>query len=175
MAQIAPARQGVHPVWSTRPGTGAGGAGGRADMPQYTERCQLPYTPEQLFDLVADVEKYPEFIPSVTAVHVRRREGDKVWLDMAVAVGALGKRFSSVATLERPRRIEIRSEDALFDRYEQRWTFDRRPDGTKVTFDVDFEFRSRLLQLIMGALLRDAARSMVRAFTGRAGRIYGAS
>jgi coenzyme Q-binding protein COQ10 len=143
-------------------------------MSTYKERCHLRYSAEQLFDLVADVEKYPEFVPSVTAINVRRREGNKVWLDMLVGSGALARRFSSVGVLDRPHRIEIRSDDPLFERYEQRWSFAPGAAGsTTVEFQVDFAFRSRLLQLTMGAFLRGAAGTMVRAFKRRALQIYG--
>jgi coenzyme Q-binding protein COQ10 len=144
-------------------------------MPQHTEHCRLPYSPEQLFDLVADVEKYPEFVPTVAAVTVRRREGNTVWLDMLVGSGAFARRFASVGVLDRPRRIEIRSDDPLFERFAQRWSFAPDPDGgTTVELHVDFAFRSRLLQLAMGAFLRGSASAMVRAFRHRARRIHGA-
>jgi coenzyme Q-binding protein COQ10 len=144
------------------------------DMPRYSERRHLPYSPQQLFELVADVEKYPEFLPSVAAATVRRREGSTVWVDMVVGTSFLRKRFASKAVLDRPARIDIGSEDALFERYDQHWSFAPAADGgTVVEFRVDFAFRSRLLQLIMGMHLEDAARTMVSAFNRRARRIYG--
>ena len=143
-------------------------------MPRYTERRHLPFSPPQLFDLVADVEKYPDFVPSVAATRIRRREGNTVWLDMVVRANVFRRGFVSTAVLERPRRIDISSEDALFERYEQRWTFAPAADGgTTVEFHVDFAFRSRLLQLIMGTLFADAAGAMVSAFEQRARQIYG--
>jgi coenzyme Q-binding protein COQ10 len=144
------------------------------DMPRFAERRHLPYSPQQLFDLVADVEKYPDFVPSVAAAKVRRREGSTVWVDMVVGTHLLRKRFASKAALDRPGRIDISSRDALFERYDQHWTFEPAADGgTVIEFRVDFEFRSRLLQMIMGAYLEDSAKAMVSAFRRRARQMYG--
>jgi coenzyme Q-binding protein COQ10 len=144
-------------------------------MPGYSERHHLRYTPQQLFDLVADLERYPDFLPWLIAAHIRRREGDVVWVDMVVGTGPLRQAFSSKAELRRPDRIAISSHDPLFDRYEQVWTFQPTGNsGTLVEFSVDFEFRSPLLAAIMGAFLDRAARTMVSAFNQRARQIYGA-
>ena len=86
-------------------------------MSRHTERCNLPYAREQLFDLVADVERYPEFLPWLVAAHVGRRDGNTVWVDMEVGTTFLRKRFASRAILERPERIDIISRDTLFERY----------------------------------------------------------
>lgn len=143
-------------------------------MPRFSERRHLPYPPQELFDLVADVEKYPEFLPSVATAKVRRRDGNTVWVDMVVGTRFLRKRFASKAVLERPARIDISSPDLLFERYDQHWTFTPAADGgTVIDFRVDFVFRSRLLQLIMGTYLEDAAKAMVSAFSRRARRMYG--
>jgi coenzyme Q-binding protein COQ10 len=149
-------------------------SGVTVELPRHSERRRLPFSAPQLFDLVADVERYPDFLPAVAATEVRRREGNMVWLDMVVGAGPLRRRFASKAVLDRPRRIEITSADALFERYRQRWTFE--PDaegGTTVECDVDVALRSRLLRLIMGATLEPAAKAMVAAFERRARRIYG--
>ena len=143
-------------------------------MPRYTERCNLPYAREQPFDLVADVERYPEFLPWLVAAHVSRRDGNTVWVDMEVGTTFLRKRFASRAILERPQRIDIISRDTLFERYHQSWTFQPTSDGgTIVEFSVEFIFRSRLLQLAVGTFLEEAAKTMVTAFKHRARQQYG--
>jgi coenzyme Q-binding protein COQ10 len=144
-------------------------------MPGHSERRHLRYTPQQLFDLAADVERYPDFLPWLVAAHIRRREGDTVWADMVVGTGPLRKAFSSKAELHRPDRIVISSHDPLFDRYEQVWAFQPAEDGgTLVEFRTDFEFHSPLLSAIMGPFLGRAASTMVSAFSHRARRLYGA-
>lgn len=145
-------------------------------MPGHSERRHLRYTPQQLFDLVADVERYPEFLPWLVGAHIRRREGDTVWVDMVVGAGPLRKAFASKAVLHRPDRIAISSHDPLFDRYEQVWAFQPAEDGrTLVEFRTDFEFHSPLLSAIMGPFLGRAAGTMVSAFGHRARQLYGAA
>jgi coenzyme Q-binding protein COQ10 len=144
-------------------------------MSGHRERRHLRYTPQQLFDLVADVERYPDFLPWVIAAHIRRRDGDMVWVDMEVGTKLVCKSFASKALLERPKRIMISSQDALFDRYEQVWIFEPAEDGgTMIEFRTDFEFHSPLLGTVMGRFLDEAAKAMVSAFKHRARQIYGA-
>jgi ribosome-associated toxin RatA of RatAB toxin-antitoxin module len=78
-------------------------------MSSHREQRHLPFTPPQLFDLVADVDRYPEFLPWIVAAHVRRREGDVVWVNMVVGTNGLHRSFATKAVLVRPKRIEIRS------------------------------------------------------------------
>ena len=144
-------------------------------VPGRCERRHLPYTPQQLFDLVADVERYPDFLPWMVAAHIRRREGDTMWVDMVIGTTLLRRELHSRAELERPTRITISSHDALFDRYEQSWRFKPAEDGgTIVEHCVDFEFHSSVLQAMMGPLLEEVATTMVGAFKRRARQAYGA-
>jgi coenzyme Q-binding protein COQ10 len=143
-------------------------------MSRHTEQRHLHYTPEQLFDLIADVERYPEFLPWLLAAHVGRRDGDRVWVEMVIGTRFLQRRFTSQARLSRPRRIDISSHDTLFRHFEQVWTFTPAADGgTVVEHRIDFSFRSRLLQALMGSWLAQAARETVSAFSHRARAIYG--
>ena len=143
-------------------------------MSAYAERQHLPYAAAQLFDLVADVERYPEFMPWVIEARVRRRRGHTIMVDMTVGTGPLRKQFSTVATLNRPHRIDIISADSIFNRFEQRWTFaPAAGGGSDVEYHVVFEFRSRLLQALMGALFSDQAVATMSAFKRRAHQLYG--
>jgi coenzyme Q-binding protein COQ10 len=141
-----------------------------------TERAHSSYTPEQLFDLVADVERYPQFLPWMIAAHVIRRHEDMVWVKMTMGTRLLHRTFSTVGKLERPRRIEISSHDPMFERFEQIWTFaPAAGGGTDIEYRVDFRFRSGLLQRLIGGSLSDRAPGMMQAFKRRARAIYGAS
>jgi coenzyme Q-binding protein COQ10 len=143
-------------------------------MSSHREQRHLGYTPQQLFDLVADVERYPDFLPWLVAAHIRRRDGDTVWVDMEVGTTFATKSFASKAVLERPHRIAIGSSDALFDRYEQVWTFEPAENGgTMIEFRADFELHAPLLRTVMGRFLDEAAKTMVSAFKHRARQIYG--
>ena len=142
-------------------------------MTVYTERQRLKYTALQLFDLVADVEHYPDFMPWVLDSRVRRRNDRTISVEMTIAAGPLRKRFSTVAMLDRPHRIDVSSHDPMFDRFTQRWTFEpTTDDGTNVEYHVDFRFRSRVLQLLMGAAFADRAAATMSAFKHRAQRLY---
>jgi len=142
-------------------------------MSPYAERQHLPYAAAQLFDLVANVERYPEFMPWVTEARIRHRRDRTIVVEMAVGVGRLRKRFSTIATLERPHRIDIASYDSTFDRFEQRWTFEPAVEGgTNVAYHVVFAFRSRMLQTLMGASFSDQAIATMSAFRRRAQRLY---
>ena len=143
-------------------------------MPSYAERQHLPYGAPQLFDLVAHVERYPEFMPWVIEARVRHRRDRTIAVEMTVGVGPLRKRFSTIATLDRPDRIDIISSDSMFDRFEQRWTFEPAAEGgTNVEYHVVFEFRSRMLQKLMGASFHDQASATMSAFKRRAHWLYG--
>jgi coenzyme Q-binding protein COQ10 len=143
-------------------------------MSAYVERQHLPYAVPQLFDLVANVEQYPQFMPWVIEARIRHRRDHNISVEMTVAVGPLRKRFSTVAILDRPHRIDITSYDSLFDRFEQRWTFGpAAAGGTDVEYHLVFEFRSRILQKFMGASFSDQAMATMSAFKRRAHRLYG--
>jgi len=143
-------------------------------MTKYAERAHMKYSPQQLFDLVADVERYPEFLPWILSARIYRRENQTTWVDMTVGTRFLRKRFSTVAVLDRPRRIDIGSHDPPFEEFKQTWTFEQAGlESTMVEYRVDLRLRSRLLQAIIGAAFADRAPLMVAAFRRRAGQLYG--
>jgi coenzyme Q-binding protein COQ10 len=145
-------------------------------MATYTHRLHLKYSAAQLFDLVADVERYPEFIPWTITARVRRRTDRVIWTDLTIGTGFIRKRFSTVATLDRPHEITITSHDPLFERFEQKWNFEQLSEGgTNVEYHVEFKFRSFLLQALMDVSFTDRAAAVVSAYTRRAHRQYGAA
>jgi len=145
-------------------------------MAIYRHKLRLKYSAAQLFDLVADVERYPEFMPWTIMTRVRRRTDRMIWTDLTIGTGFIRKQFSTVATLERPHRIAITSRDPLFERFEQKWTFEDLPEGgTDVEYYTEFQFRSFLLQTLMNVAFADRAAAIVWAYTRRAHRLYGAS
>ena len=143
-------------------------------MTAYSQTEHLPYTAPQLFDLVADVESYPKFLPWVTESRIRHRRDHTIVVDMTITAGPLRKRFLTVGVLNRPHRIDISSDDPIFDRFAQRWIFAAAAgDGTNVEYQVDFSFRSRVLQMLMGQSFADRAVATMAAFKGRAHALYG--
>lgn len=149
-------------------------------MPTHAEKRLLPYTPEQLFDLVAQVERYPEFLPWCLAARVRKREHDLVVADLVIGFRMIRERFTSNVRLDRPQRIDVWYSQGPFKHLNNHWLFEPQPPssalprgGTLIDFYVDFEFRSRLLQSVIGVLFNEATKRMVAAFEARAKQLYG--
>ncbi|AWJ87579.1 MULTISPECIES: type II toxin-antitoxin system RatA family toxin [Azospirillum] len=144
-------------------------------MPTHAEKKVLPYTPEQMYRLVADVEKYPEFLPWCLAARIRRREGDVMFADLVIGFKMVRERFTSRVELdEANRRINVQYTEGPFQYLNNHWIFTPHEGGVCVDFYVDFEFRSKMLQKIMGVLFNEAVRRMVQAFETRANQLYGA-
>ncbi len=142
-------------------------------MPTHAERQIVPYPPGQLFDLVADVGRYPEFLPWCVGARVRSRtETDEV-ADLTIGFGPFRETFTSRVTLDRPHRVRVRYEKGPFRYLNNQWDFLAHPQGTEVAFFVDFEFRSRILQAAIGVVFNEAVRRMVNAFHRRARQVYG--
>jgi coenzyme Q-binding protein COQ10 len=143
-------------------------------MPTHAERRHLPYRQDQLFDLVADVERYPEFLPWCTGARIRERKDNVITADLLIGFRMMRERFTSKVTLNRPGGIDVAYSEGPFRYLDNHWKFEPQPDGSCVIdFYVDFEFRSRLLQRMIGVLFNEAVRRMVGAFEGRAKQLYG--
>ncbi|HSR71849.1 MAG TPA: type II toxin-antitoxin system RatA family toxin [Kiloniellales bacterium] len=143
-------------------------------MSHYEAQRTLPYPREALFDLAADVERYPEFLPGWTAARIRRREGDLYHTDQVIAFGPFRAQFGSETRLERPERIAVRSNDRMFRTFRLDWRFEPQPDGTcRVTVSVDIALRSRLAQELFGRTVRRMADTILSAFETRAHRLCG--
>jgi coenzyme Q-binding protein COQ10 len=148
-------------------------------MPTHAEKRAMPYNPEQLYKLVAEVDRYPEFLPWCIAARLKSREGDLAIWDLVIGFRMIRERFTSRVTMSpggngASPRIDVAYADGPFRYLNNHWIFDRQPDGTTVIdFFVDFEFRSKLLQSIMGVLFNEAVKRMVAAFEARAKQLYG--
>ncbi len=144
-------------------------------MPTHAEKKTLPYTPDQLFDMVADVEKYPQFLPWCVAARIKRREGHVFWADLMIGFKMVRERFTSrVETNREKRRIDVQYTDGPFHYLDNHWIFEALPDGgTCIDFYVDFEFKSKILQTVMGTLFNEAVKLMVASFEKRARQLYG--
>lgn len=141
-------------------------------MPTWSEKRRLPYTPEQLYDLVVDVERYPEFLPWCLAAKIRKRQGDMIHADLVIGFKMFRERFTSKITLSPPDRIDVAYADGPFRYLDNHWIFVPTPDGTEIDFFVDFEFKNRVLQKVIEVLFNEAVRRMVAAFEGRAKALY---
>ena len=142
-------------------------------MPTYADRKLVGYKPEQLFDLVAAVDKYPQFLPWCVGARVKSRTEHELHADLTIGFGPFRESFSSKVTLERPGRIRVSYENGPFRYLNNQWVFVPDPHGVQVDFWVDFEFRSKLLQKAIGVVFNEAVRRMVGAFLKRAQDVYG--
>ena len=144
---------------------------------RHAERKIVPFAPRQIFDLVADVPRYPEFLPWCTAARVRKKEGPNVEVDeVAIGFGPLHERFVSrvTKTADDPSdlRIETTGVEGPFKVLASHWQFKPHASGTEIVFALEFEFRSRLLQHTMRMLFAEAVKRMVAAFEARASKLY---
>ncbi|MEM6497048.1 MAG: type II toxin-antitoxin system RatA family toxin [Pseudomonadota bacterium] len=148
-------------------------------MNSFTTKRPVSFTPTQMFDLVADVEKYPEFLPLCEALTIRRRSKDDKGRDVLVAdmecgYKAIRERFTSRVTLDTENHhILVEYIDGPFRRLENNWRFVPGPKGCEVQFQIAYEFKSRMLQLLVGGLFDKAFRKFAEAFEQRAVRVYG--
>lgn len=144
-------------------------------MPVHTENRVLPYRPEQVFALVADVEKYPEFLPWCVACRKTKAYEDGFEADLAIGFKMVREKFTSRVTLFDPDRIEVAYKKGPFRELSNTWKFNPIDGGekTEVDFHLAFEFRSRVLQKLIGVLFEEAVHRMVAAFESRAEDLYG--
>jgi coenzyme Q-binding protein COQ10 len=143
-------------------------------MPRHTEKRILPYTPEQLFDLVADVGHYQEFLPWVAATRIREDSETAMVADLIVGFSALKETFSSRVKKNRPEQIDIDYIEGPLKHLHNHWKFRAVPGGTEVDFCVDFAFRNRIFEALAGQMFDRALRRMINAFEERAAVLYGA-
>jgi len=145
-------------------------------MPRHSEARHLPYTPEQMFDLVADVARYDEFLPWVVAVRIRSASAEEIVADLVVGFNAFKERFTSRVNKERPGRVCVDYIEGPLKYLHNEWRFEPAADGgTNVHFSVDFAFKSRLFETLAGQMFDRALRRMIGAFETRAAALYGMS
>lgn len=145
-------------------------------MPRHHEVRTLPYTPDQMYDLVADVASYGQFLPWVSAVRIRSDSQTEMVADLMVGFKALREKFTSKVTKTRAEAIHVDYLDGPLKYLRNDWKF--APDGkggTLVDFSIEFEFKSRLFEMVAGQVFDRALRMMINAFEERASKLYASS
>ena len=149
-------------------------------MPRFNSRRRVNHSASEMFDLVADVERYPEFVPLCQSLKIRQRNpgpnGTEVVIaDMTVSFKLVRETFTSRVTLDRPNlNILVEYLRGPFSKLENRWTFEPKSDNScEVGFYIAYEFKSRMLAMLMGAMFDTAFQRFAAAFEKRADRIYG--
>ena len=147
-------------------------------MPTHSETKFLPYTAQQMYDLVADVGRYPEFLPWTAAARILSKEDrGEHWVmdaDLVISFKVFRERFTSRVVLwPDARKIDTEYLDGPFKKMISNWAFEDVEGGCNVHFFVDFEFKNVILQGIIGVVFGEAVQRMVRAFEKRAHALYG--
>jgi coenzyme Q-binding protein COQ10 len=134
----------------------------------------MPYTPEQMFDLVADVKSYADFLPWVIAMRVRKDGPQETLADMIVGFKGLRETFTSRVQKQRPGEVHVDYVDGPLKYLRNDWRFRPAPNGCLVDFSVDFAFKNRMFEMLAGQVFTIALRKMIGAFEDRAKVLYGA-
>jgi coenzyme Q-binding protein COQ10 len=143
-------------------------------MTIHAERRVIRHSPQELYDLVADVRSYPQFLPWCMAARIRHEDRHRLAADLIIGFQMFRERFTSHVDLD-PEHLEIdvKYAEGPFKYLTNKWRFLHHPDGCEIDFYVDFEFNSRLLQSVIETLFTEAVRRMVKAFEDRADDLYG--
>jgi len=147
-------------------------------MPKHREVRRLPWSAAEMFDLVADIGRYPEFLPWVQGMRVGPERDGVVVADMIVGFRMIREKFTSRVTLDRPRTVHVEYLDGPMKHLFNDWTFRDAPSGSggggcEIDFVVDFEFRNRAFEALAGMFFTQAFEKMVGAFVARAEALYG--
>ena len=143
-------------------------------MPSHAEKKVLPYSQRQIFEMVADVAAYPDFLPWCIATRIRSVDEQQLVADMVIGFKMFREQFTSRVELNGPSSIEVKYEDGSFKYLRNSWFFESDKNGhCLVDFSVEFEFRSQILELAIGKIFTEAVHRMVSAFEKRAETLYG--
>ena len=142
-------------------------------MTIHAEKRVVSHTPEQLYALVLDVQKYPQFLPWCLAARVKSQTESELTADLIIGFNMFRETFTSYVEFDSDKlEIDVRYAEGPFKHLTNNWKFLPHVDGCEIDFYVDFEFNSRLLQSVIEALFTEAVRRMVRAFETRADKLY---
>ena len=144
-------------------------------MAHHEVERDMPFAPEVLFDLVADVERYPEFVPMWVAARIKWVSPVMYYTDQVVALKMLHRGFRTKTVLRRPDRIEVTSTEKPFKQLQLVWTFDPLADGCRVRLSAVFQFRSGAIQAMLGLFSQDMVQRLLAAFDDRARSMFGES
>jgi coenzyme Q-binding protein COQ10 len=140
-------------------------------MSVHTEHRLIHASQERLFELIADVEKYPEFLPMWIDARIYRRRGETYFTEQEIGLGPIRQRFRTKTVLTSPTRIEVTSADGLFREFFIRWDLEDSDQNCRVDITLSWRVRSYLMQKAIDLLLPETARSMVLAFERRANQV----
>lgn len=134
----------------------------------------MPFTPDQLYDLVADVTKYPQFLPWCVGARIRQKRENMMIADLIIGYKMIREQFTSKVTFyPEAKKLDVEYTEGPFKYLNNHWVFNEVEGGTEIDFFIDFEFRSALFQKMIGPLFNEAVKIMVSSFEKRATELYG--
>ena len=133
----------------------------------------VPYTCEQMYGLVNDIERYAEFLPYFSQSLVHHRDEDEVQATLSISAAGMQKSFTTRNRLQANKMIEMRLVDGPFSHFEGFWRFDESTDGCVVSLDLEFEFAGRMFSMLLGPIFEQVTDSLVDAFCDRAAKVFG--
>ena len=136
-------------------------------MPSHAEQATLAYTADELFDVVADVNDYPRFVPWCTGARIRSATEKEIIAELTIGFGPFNESFTSRVTLDRPREVLVHATDGPLEHLTNRWTFTPVRTSTHVDLHIDFAFKSHLLDHVASSMFHEAATRMMSAFEAR--------
>ena len=143
-------------------------------MPTHAEKRAVPFRADQMFDLVAEVERYQEFLPWCVGSRIKSRRDNVIHADLVIGFKLVRERFTSKVTLADDKsRIDVAYTNGPFRYLDNHWIFNDQTNGSEIDFFVDFEFRNQMLQSLVGLVFNEAVQRMVTAFEARAFDLYG--
>jgi len=142
-------------------------------MTRVKQARTMPYSPEQLFNMINDIERYPEFLPYFNTSKVHFRNEDEVEATLSISMAGFEKSFTTRNRLQSNKMIELRLVDGPFNHLEGFWRFDEIPTGCNVSFDLEFEFAGLWLSHLMGPMFEQVAQTLIDSFSKRADALYG--
>lgn len=142
-------------------------------MPKFADKKVMPYSQQQMFDVISDVGSYPKFLPWCLGSRIYNKKDGQFDADLIIGFKAFKERFTSRVTLHPNSAIEVDYIKGPMRRLYNHWKFIEVEGGTLVDFEVDFEFKSRILARMIGPVFEEATRRMISAFETRAKELYG--
>lgn len=143
-------------------------------MPTHAEVKIVPYTAQQMYDLVADIESYPQFLPWCVGARIREQKGNHISADLIIGYKVFRETFTSQVVLHPIERIDVKYSQGPLRYLNNHWKFKETPDGQcELDFYVDFAFKNHILQSVVEMFFNEAVRIMIRSFETRAGQLYG--
>jgi coenzyme Q-binding protein COQ10 len=136
-------------------------------MPHHEEQATLPYTADELFEVVADVKDYPSFIPWCSGARIHHEDEREITADLVIGFGPFQESFTSQVTLDRPRQVSVCAVEGPLEHLTNTWTFTPAGDQTHVAFVIDFQFKSHLLDHVANGMFHEATTRMMSAFESR--------